>query len=469
MKVNKRIARIWGRSLLAAAMLTIAVSGNAYADETNRLVPGTKIAGVLVGGKTTEEAKAEIEQYYSGQYELTVKRRGGTTETIKGTDIGYHGTVTGGIQAALDQQNASGRLTGPAAENNYTISVIGAFDEGALAAKVQALSCISGSDIVVTKNAQVSSWEEGKAFTIVPEVSGNSISTEKAMEAIKAALASGASELDLDSAGCYDAVTVTSADAGLKELCDVMNRCKDMTITYVFGDRTKDLSGAEITSWFNGVKDGAIDVNYSHVAAYVAGLAAEFDTVGRTRTFTAADGRNIDLTGPYGWQMDQAGEAAALIAMIQTGQTQNREPLYSLTAADRNNDWGNTYVEIDLTNQKVYMRKDGEYVWGADCVTGNVSKNYTTPPGIYSLTYKQRDRVLRGKIMENGKPEYESPVKYWMPFNGGIGLHDANWRGKFGGAIYKTGGSHGCVNLPPATVPALYDMVYKGIPVICYN
>lgn len=102
-------------------------------------------------------------------------------------------------------------------------------------------------------------------------------------------------------------------------------------------------------------------------------------------------------------------------------------------------------------------------------MTGNVSKNYTTPPGLYSLTYKQRDRILRGQKKADGKYEYETPVLYWMPFNGGIGFHDANWRSKFGGAIYQTSGSHGCVNLPPAKAAALYDLVYTGIPVICYN
>lgn len=113
------------------------------------------------------------------------------------------------------------------------------------------------------------------------------------------------------------------------------------------------------------------------------------------------------------------------------------------------------------------MVKDGTVVWDAPCVTGNVSKDYTTPAGIYSLTYKEKDRILRGKKLDNGKYEYESHVDYWMPFNGGIGLHDASWRSKFGGTIYQTSGSHGCVNLPPASAATLYDLLYKGIPVIC--
>ena len=56
-----------------------------------------------------------------------------------------------------------------------------------------------------------------------------------------------------------------------------------------------------------------------------------------------------------------------------------------------------------------------------------------------------------------------------MPFNGGIGFHDASWRNTFGGTIYKKNGSHGCVNMPYAAAKTLFENVYAGMPVICYN
>ena len=88
--------------------------------------------------------------------------------------------------------------------------------------------------------------------------------------------------------------------------------------------------------------------------------------------------------------------------------------------------------------------------------------------GLYTLYYKERDRVLRGPKRADGTYSYESPVSYWMPFNGGIGLHDASWRGKFGGEIYKNNGSHGCINIPPKTAAVIYEHVYKGIPILCF-
>ena len=82
-------------------------------------------------------------------------------------------------------------------------------------------------------------------------------------------------------------------------------------------------------------------------------------------------------------------EVQALTEYLKSTDSQTREPVFAQTAASRTEpEWGATYVEIDLTNQHVYMTKDGAVVWDAPCVTGNVSKNYTTPPGIYSLTYK---------------------------------------------------------------------------------
>ena len=340
----------------------------------------------------------------------------------------------------------------------------------ALDAKNGSLNAIGGSSIVTTADAYVSGYQEGQPFTIVPEVRGNNVDREKTAQVIRDAAARGETEVDLEAAGCYYTPSVTKDDETLKNLCDTMNRCREMTVTYTFGEQSEVLDPATICSWITGSAEGQIQLNMDQVNAYVQTLASKYDTAGTARTFHTATGRDVSVTGPFGWKIDQAGEAQALADVIRAAQSQSREPVYASRAVDRSAaEWGSTYVETDLTAQHVYMIKDGAVVWDAPCVTGNVSKNYTTPPGLYSLTYKQRDRILRGQKKADGKYEYETPVSYWMPFNGGIGFHDANWRSKFGGAIYQTSGSHGCVNLPPAKAAALYDLVYTGIPVICYN
>ena len=56
-----------------------------------------------------------------------------------------------------------------------------------------------------------------------------------------------------------------------------------------------------------------------------------------------------------------------------------------------------------------------------------------------------------------------------MPFLGGYGLHDANWRSSFGGTIYYYDGSHGCVNLPSSAAKKIYNNVSVGTKVILYG
>lgn len=67
-----------------------------------------------------------------------------------------------------------------------------------------------------------------------------------------------------------------------------------------------------------------------------------------------------------------------------------------------------------------------------------------------------------------GSPYYYDPldVGYAMLFaEGGYFIHDAWWQRNFGpGGNLKTG-SHGCVNVPPAAMPALYQWARVGDPV----
>ncbi len=464
----KNVTKTFRFFLLTAAM-TIGTAFTALAEDTT-FVSGTQMNGLGISGLTVTEATERIKTFYSTEYNLTVKYRGGTKEVLQGTDIGFSVVVPDGVlQGILDEQNANGRKSGPDVDNRHRVEMQNTYSEEALKDKVYGLNCISGTSIITTTDARISAYQEGEPFVIIPEVVGNNVDPAKVEAAVRHAVAAGEKELDLDANGCYVQVQITSGDETLIALCSTLNQCREMTVTYVFGETQEILDSATICTWVTGAENGQIMVNRDAAAGFVSALAAKYNTAGKTRVFHTATGRDVELTGPYGWTINQQAETDALIAVIQTAQSQSREPVYSASAVARDQDWGNTYVEVDLTNQHVYMVKDGAVVWDAPCVTGNLAKGHDTPSGIYSLAYKQKDKVLRGAKQADGSYEYESPVTYWMPFNGGIGLHDANWRGKFGGTIYKTSGSHGCINLPPSQTGALYEMVYKGIPVLCYQ
>ena len=163
-------------------------------------------------------------------------------------------------------------------------------------------------------------------------------------------------------------------------------------------------------------------------------------------------------------------EIQTLKEELITKEKIEREPIYKkVEVADKNDGLGDSYVEIDLTRQKVWVYVKGNLELETDCVTGCLEKGHETPTGIFSLTYKEKDRILRGKKMPDGRYEYESHVDYWMPFNGGIGLHDATWRKTFGGDIYVKNGSHGCINLPYEAAEELYGIINYDMPIIVYK
>lgn len=120
-----------------------------------------------------------------------------------------------------------------------------------------------------------------------------------------------------------------------------------------------------------------------------------------------------------------------------------------------------SYVEVDIEDQTVYLYKDSELLLTSDIVTGK-STSSPTRIGFFNIKKKSADTYLKG-------PGYKTHVDYWMPFDGGIGLHDASWRDEFGGDIYLKEGSHGCVNLPIETADTIYNNVEVGTNVLVHK
>lgn len=82
-------------------------------------------------------------------------------------------------------------------------------------------------------------------------------------------------------------------------------------------------------------------------------------------------------------------------------------------------------MEIDLSRQRLWLYMDGQKVLDTNIVSGKMTSDRYTPPGIFTLTFKKSPSVLRGEKRSDGSYEYEANVTFWMPFNGGIGMHDS--------------------------------------------
>ena len=235
------------------------------------------------------------------------------------------------------------------------------------------------------------------------------------------------------------------------------------TITYRVGNDTEVLDKSTIKKWLKVDKNFEITFDEENIKEYLHTLSIIYNTVGKKRDFATSSGITVEVSGgDYGWLINSNEEMKELITIIKGGQIITKEPIYKQIASSHaENDMGNTYVEINMTKQHLWFYKNGSIVVEGNVVTGNISKNHSTPIGIYRLKFKQKDATLKGA-------GYNTHVNFWMPFNGGIGIHDANWRSDFGGKIYMTRGSHGCVNAPQYLASIIFNNIDEGTPVICF-
>ena len=460
-----KIAAVCG----GVVVLVGAVGGGLYWHESLKyqtcFLPGTIVDGMDVTGKTASEVEDAIAEQLKG-YTLTINGREELSESITGESVGLYAEFDDTLEKAVAAQKPMdwGKYRFGKAVNEVNTDALLHYSSERLDEAVAGLSCMDKENMREPQDARISDYDSATgSYTIIKEDEGTELLEDKVKEAVATAIMSLAASVDLEEQGCYLAPSVTSEDEALKTACETMNKYVGAKITYKFGDKAETLNGNEIHNWLT-VNGTSVGVSEAKAAEYVKNLASAYNTAYKPKTLKTSYGKNVTITtGSYGWKIDQTKETAALVSLIKNGEQTSREPEYSQKAASRSgNDYGNTYVEINLTAQHLYFYVDGKLLVQSDFVSGNAAKGWSTPAGAYALTYKQRNATLKGQ-------GYATPVSYWMPFNGGIGLHDANWRKTFGGTIYKNNGSHGCINLPSAVAKTIYENISAGDPVLCYH
>lgn len=421
---------------------------------------GTVIDRVDVSGMSIPELEEQI-----GNYSLRVIERqaDGTflEEEIPGKEIGISYVSTEPLEDILQGQNRF--LWFVKHDTDYRTDAPPFYEESVLEEKISGLRGFQREFTEDPADAYIADYVPGQGFELVAEKPGNRLNRERTIEAIKAAVDSLEEQVDLEAAGCYEEPKVTSEDAELKKTYEKLQNYMNTVVTYTFGTERETLDADTIADWI--VLDGArASLDRELVTEYVSSLRKKHDTIFHRREFQTSYGETVTInTGDYGWWMDTGQETEELMEMLERGESGERVPVYRQTAASFDDpDYGDSYVEINLTAQHLFLYQNGECVLESDFVSGNASRGNATPEGIYGITYKERDATLNGE-------NYSTPVSYWMPFNNNVGMHDASWRSEFGGNIYMTNGSHGCINLPYAVAQEIYGYVEKGTPVICYH
>lgn len=306
------------------------------------------------------------------------------------------------------------------------------------------------------------------SFPIVKEVYGSKPDTDKYFQDILTCIELGQTVFQYRDANYTAVPKVKSDDPKLLAYQKFCQTYLNQKITYDLGEDSFTIPKEDLLAMMTDDLSGNADE--AKVAEYVKGIAKRYDNVGKTRKFTSLTGKTFKIdNSTYGWSVDQPGEAAQLTADINSHADVSRQPVWATTGyGDYSLNIGNTYIDIDITKQKLIFFKNGKKAFTSDVVTGCRNYGTTTPTGLFSVLNKARNINLVGRNADGSK--YKSFVSYWMAFYGSsYGMHDASWRSEFGGNIWITNGSHGCVNMPPKKIPKLYNMVDYGTPVIIHN
>jgi hypothetical protein len=441
---------------ILAGVLLIYIGGSVYF--MDHFFLGTTINGEDAQFLTVSQADNLILKQ-AQSYQLTLQERNGDTVILHPEKIGVSFYKT---DAAWHMKRRQSGFYWPKMfweKDSYQISPGIQIDDEILGEALRGLECVQTGERPI--NAWIELTEDG--YGVHKEEPGSCIDVNLLADQVEAAVLNMQASLNLDTQGCYMAPGVTEDSEKIVALRETLDHWLGTQVTYEFGPETEVIDRETVASFIDlHSYDASLD--QEAIAAWVAQLAEKRDTYKRPRNFKSTLRGTITVKGGnYGWEIDQETESALLLQHLENGDVVQKEPAYLHTgnAWSNNYDIGDTYIEVDLSAQHMWFYKEGELVIDTDVVTGNMSRGWRTPEMVSDVKYKARNAVLRGV-------DYATPVKYWVPFYRGYGIHDANWRGSFGGAIYQTSGSHGCVNTPTAAMKVLYENVEKGTPVVLY-
>lgn len=428
---------------------------------SSRFQKNTYINGEDYSFCTVDEVKEKLNSKMS-DYAMEVTLKNGSF-TIKPEDIDLSITADNDIIKAKDTQNAFLWFKSFFTKHEYVAYYNVSYNNDKLNNYIKNLSYFKPENMTEPTNATVE-IKDGKPI-IVECSDGTTIDYNMAIKLIDDNIKTLTKSVSLDE--CYIKAEYDKDSDKVKEFFNTIQSYLSLKINYVYTENVNYLiDSIDIYNMIDiNNKTYTCTINKDKVKEYVDKFADEHDTFGKDRLFKTTDGKTVKVTNDYfGWKIDRESEVEELYKDLLNKKDVTREPIFSEksdTYSYDNYDIGDSYVEFDLTNQKVHFYMNGKKILSDDIISGNPNRYQNTPGGLYKIYSMSYDVILSG-------PGYASHVDYWMPFNGEIGMHDAHWQSKFGGDLYLSRGSHGCVNLPYKTAETIWDMGYIGLPVVCY-
>lgn len=433
----------------------------------NAFIYGTWINGIYCTGRSIQEVNDELVKdfAYDG---VTVVDKDGERYVIAAEEISYQFDFKKALEIYQKRQNPWMWIDSLMGGHRVELAPVVSYDRKAFESCFAALPFCQEER--TDRERRVEIVRTSRGYELVNERT-DVLFIEQARGAVLSAIEASKSEVSLLDEGCYHDLELTAQMRETLDIWEKLENFQDCGIVYRMGEEEIPVDASVVCDWIavdnNGRflfnESGGLQLKEHAIEDFVASLAAKYDTVGASRQFLSTRGDVVTVEGGlYGNKINQEAETAYLTEAFFGGKREVHEPAYTQVAWKQGSeDIGATYIEVDMTEQKMYYYLDGVLTIDTPIVTGNTSRRMGTPSGVNFVYAKQKNRILRGE-------NYASHVDFWMPVKGNIGIHDAAWRGKFGGTIYQTNGSHGCINTPRAAMEQLFDMAEVGTPVVMF-
>lgn len=429
----------------------------------------TWINGIYCTGKTVEEVNKELTQN-AELPELTVIDGQGQAWVLDLSLADYTVDYTDTLREYLKRRSQA--LWQPQTETEgFGLSPRSSWDEEKLKSLVTEMEWVAAARDRSTE-VKICLGENSREPYILLDGKSHRLDPEKLCLYVQECLKNGIYRVEVEQGDCFADLEDTPEDILQRERFAELRSFLQSNLIYDMGaeqiELTPDIMASFLRTDSQGLPiwdQGELLVRAGSIREWVEQLARQYDTVDTVRDFQTTEGRVVQVTyDTYGTQLDVEAEAEFLTQALlyERDEPLVHTPSYLQEGFCRGlDDIGDTYIEVDMGQQHMYYYQDGECLISVDVVTGNARRRWDTPEGINYVYNKQRNRTLRGE-------GYATPVDYWMPVVGNVGIHDADWRKEFGGEIYQRNGSHGCINTPPEAMGRLYDLVEIGTPVITF-
>ena len=359
-----------------------------------------------------------MEEYLKEQvadYELTILEQNNASDVIRGTEISLAYKENSQVEDALKEQNQLLWITSLFSRSRASVTIQVEYDESALEERIQNLQAVTAEQ---TDPVAAHPEFDGNSFVVAEEQYGTKVDMETLKAKVEQYISEFKPTLDMMDEQCYVMPAYTSDSPEVQAACDEMNTYLKTSITYPM-DENIVVDKELISGWVTYDSEMNVTFNEDAVREWMREFGSKYDTVGKRRSITTPTGKTAQVSGgTYGWSVDEdTGDEESDQQYQERRSSGERACIQAESGVPRRQDWGSTYIEVDIAAQHMWYIVDGSVAMESDVVTGLPADGRDTPTGVYSILYTERDSTLKGETdPATGKPSYETPVAFWMPF-----------------------------------------------------